>query len=189
MIRATAIVLALAAGVPVMATGAATAAKVDGLPAPMSIESAFSPYAQAQALVLKVIASASSDIRLAAYSFSSPAVLAAKQRGVDVRVLADYRRNRKRINLDALDALAGAGIAVRTIDAYAMHHDKYMVVDGQTVQNGSFNYTHDAAVANSENVLVVWHNVPLAQSYIAHWESRWQRGKDYRPQPLTGSGS
>lgn len=184
MIRATAIVLALAAGVPVIA---------NELPAPVSIESAFSPDAQAQTLVLKVIASASSDIRLAAYSFSSPAVLAAllaaKQRGVDVRVLADYRRNRKRINLDALDALAGAGIAVRTIDVYAMHHDKYIVVDGQTVQNGSFNYTHDAAVSNSENVLVVWRNALLAQSYIAHWESRWQRAKDYRPQSVAGSGS
>lgn len=176
-----AVALCLSAGVPTAAL-AADAAPV------VTIENAFSPDGGAEALVLKVIDGAASSIRLAAYSFSSPhvveALLRARQRGVDVRVLVDARRNARKNSRVALDRLAAAGIPTRLIARYALHHDKYIVADGVTVQNGSFNYTADAATANSENVLVVWHSAPLAQSYLAHWENRWASGVDYVRTPL-----
>ncbi|WP_240317741.1 phospholipase D family protein [Janthinobacterium lividum] len=175
-----AVALCLANGVPPAAL-AADAAPV------VTIENAFSPDGGAEALVLKVIDSAASNIRLAAYSFSSPhvveALLQARQRGVDVRVLADTRRNARKNSRAALDRLVGAGIPTRLISRYALHHDKYIVADGVTVQNGSFNYTADAATANSENVIVVWHSARLAQSYLAHWENRWASGIDYARVP------
>ena len=172
--------LFLAGGVPVPSLAA------DAAPA-VTIENAFSPDGGAEALVLKVIDSASSTIRLAAYSFSSPhvveALLRARQRGVDVRVLVDARRNERKNSRAALNRLVDAGIPTRIISRYALHHDKYLVADGVTVQNGSFNYTADAATANSENVLVVWHSARLAQSYLAHWENRWASGIDYARVP------
>ncbi|PHV22471.1 endonuclease [Janthinobacterium sp. BJB446] len=175
-----AVALCLANGVPVPSLAADAARTV-------TIENAFSPDGGAEALVLKVIDSAASTIRLAAYSFSSPhvveALLRARQRGVDVRVLADTRRNARKNSRAALDRLVGAGIPTRLISRYALHHDKYIVADGVTVQNGSFNYTADAATANSENVLVVWHSERLAQSYLAHWENRWASGIDYARRP------
>lgn len=176
-----AVALCLASCVPPAAL-AADAAPI------VTIENAFSPDGGAEALVLKVIDGAASSIRLAAYSFSSPhvvaALLRARQRGVDVRVLADTRRNARRNSRAALDRLVAAGIPTRLIARYALHHDKYIVADGVTVQNGSFNYTADAATANSENVLVVWHSAALAQSYLAHWENRWASGVDYARTPL-----
>jgi phosphatidylserine/phosphatidylglycerophosphate/cardiolipin synthase-like enzyme len=174
--------LFLAGGVPVPSL-AADAAPV------VTIENAFAPDGGAEALVLKVIDSAASTIRLAAYSLSSPhvvdALLSARQRGVDVRVLVDARRNARKNSRAALNRLAAAGIPTRVISRYALHHDKYIVADGVTVQNGSFNYTADAATANSENVIVVWHSVRLAQSYLAHWENRWASGIDYARAPAT----
>lgn len=176
-----ALALCLASCVPPAAL-AADAAPI------VTIENAFSPDGGAEALVLKVIDGAASSIRLAAYSFSSPhvvaALLRARQRGVDVRVLADTRRNARRNSRVALDRLVAAGIPTRLIARYALHHDKYIVADGVTVQNGSFNYTADAATANSENVLVVWNSAALAQSYLAHWENRWASGVDYARTPL-----
>ena len=57
------------------------------------IESAFSPEAGAEALVLKVINSAQQELRLAAYSYTSlsvtKALVSAKKRGVDVRLVVD----------------------------------------------------------------------------------------------------
>jgi phosphatidylserine/phosphatidylglycerophosphate/cardiolipin synthase-like enzyme len=62
------------------------------------IEIAFSPEAGAEALVLKIISSARQSIRLAGYSFTSPAVVRslmdAKRRGVDVKILLDDKGNR-----------------------------------------------------------------------------------------------
>jgi len=144
------------------------------------IEVAFSPDAGSEALVLKVIDSARSSIRLAGYSFTSPSVVRAltdaKRRGLDVRVLIDDKGNRGKANIAAMNLLVGANIPTKVISTYAIHHDKYIVVDGKHTQTGSFNYSQAAAKSNSENVLVVWSNPKVASTYLAHWESRWAQG-------------
>ncbi|RYF44120.1 MAG: phospholipase D family protein [Comamonadaceae bacterium] len=155
-------------------------AQQGALPSPARTEIAFSPDSGSEALVLKVIGSARSSIRLAAYSFTSPvivrALIEAKRRGVDVRVLLDDRGNRGKANLAAMNLVAGAEIPTRVISAYAIHHDKYIVVDRKHTETGSFNFSQAAANANSENVLVLWDNSQVAATYLKHWESRWAQG-------------
>ena len=159
------------------------------VPATANIETGFSPDAGAEALVLKVINAAQHKLRLQAYSFTSPtvlaALLAARRRGVDVRVVVDHDSNtsddRSGKARHALGALINAGIPTRTIAAYAIHHDKVIIVDGRHVQTGSFNYSTAAAHRNSENVLVIWNNPALAATYLHHWQSRYDQGQDYRP--------
>ena len=46
---------------------------------------------------------------------------------------------------------------MRVINVYPIHHDKVVIVDAETVELGSFNYSDAAAHRNSENVLVNWH--------------------------------
>ncbi|RZL65999.1 MAG: phospholipase D family protein [Variovorax sp.] len=144
------------------------------------VEVAFSPKAGSEALIIKVIDSAHKSLRLAAYSFTSPtivrALINAKRRGVDVRVLIDDKGNRGKSNIAAMNLVVGADIPTRVISTYTIHHDKYIVVDSQHTQTGSFNYSQAAAAANSENVLVVWNNPTVASTYLAHWESRWAKG-------------
>ena len=106
-----------------------------GLITSPSIEVAFSPEAGAEALVVKVLASALQTIRLAGYSFTSPAVvkglLDAKRRGVDVKVLLDDRGNRSAASLLAIKMITEVNISLRVISTYATYHDKYIVVDGK----------------------------------------------------------
>lgn len=113
------------------------------------VEFAFSPNESAEGLVLKVIASAHSELRMLTYSFTSApvtrALLDAKKRGVDVRLVVDYKNNVKEDRSGkakaALGALAVAGIPIRTIAVYPIHHDKAIVVDRSSVETGSFNYS------------------------------------------------
>jgi phosphatidylserine/phosphatidylglycerophosphate/cardiolipin synthase-like enzyme len=146
------------------------------------IEVAFSPEAGSEALVVKVLKSARQTIRLAGYSFTSPAVVKglidAKRRGVDVKALLDDRGNRGQASLVAMRLIADAGIPTRVISAYAIHHDKYIVIDGQHTETGSFNYSQAAARSNSENVLVLWNNPGIARQYLLHWENRWAQGQE-----------
>ncbi|MBN3780508.1 phospholipase D family protein [Burkholderia sp. Ac-20345] len=147
----------------------------------------FSPDGRANELVDATIDSARRSIRLAGYTFTSRDVVArlvaAKARGVDVAVVVDERNNliedRSGRAREALARLVSAGIPTRTIGAYPIHHDKYMVIDGSTVQTGSFNYTESAATRNSENALVLWHCSVMAQAYLDHWQSRWNQGVDF----------
>lgn len=151
-----------------------------GVPPAQAIEVAFSPEAGAEALVLKVIEKAQSDIHLAGYSFTSPAVvrglIEAKRRGVNVRVVLDDHGNRGKANIAAMNLLAGADIPIRVTAAYAIHHDKYIIVDKLHTETGSFNYSQAASRSNSENVIVVWNNSDVARRYLQHWENRWLRG-------------
>lgn len=160
-------------------------ARIDQAPATPQIETGFSPDGDAERLILKVINSAKHDLRLAAYSFTSPkivqALINAKKRGVDVRVVVDDSGPKSKSGIAALNLLAGANIPARTNGEYAIHHDKYIIVDGQHVQTGSFNYSQAAANANSENVIVIWHNPALAASYARHWQSRFAEGVDFKP--------
>lgn len=149
-------------------------------PQGQQIEVAFSPEAGAEALVLKVIGSAHQSLRLAGYSFTSPnvvrALIDARKRGVDVKVLVDDRGNRGKASIAAMNLVAGADIPIKVIATYAIHHDKYIVVDGRHTETGSFNYSQAAARSNSENALVVWNNPRLAADFTAHWDSRWAQG-------------
>ena len=158
------------------------------VPASGTLEVAFSPNEGTEHLVVKVIDSAKSQIRVLAYSFTSApvteALLRAKKRGVDVRIVADEKEN---ISADrsgkaraALSALSTAGVDVRTIRVYPIHHDKVVLVDGQTVELGSFNYSDAAAHRNSENVLVDWGNPQLARLYEAHFERNYAQSTPFQ---------
>lgn len=157
------------------------------VPAAGSIEVAFSPNEGSEALVVKVIDSAKSELMVLAYSFTSApvtaALLRAKKRGVDVHLVADQKNNvsedRSGKSRAALSALVNAGVDVRTISVYPIHHDKVIVADRQTVELGSFNYSDAAARKNSENVLVNWGNPKLAEVYLKHFERNYRQATPY----------
>lgn len=107
-------------------------------------------------------------------------LVAARRRGVDVRVVVDDRGNRSRASQSAMNVVVNAGIPLRTNGQYKIMHDKVIITDGQNVQLGSYNYTRSAAESNSENALVVREVPALAQTYLAHWQSRWDGGKDWQ---------
>jgi phosphatidylserine/phosphatidylglycerophosphate/cardiolipin synthase-like enzyme len=159
------------------------------IPAAGSLEIAFSPNEGTEHLVVKVIDSARSEIRVLSYSFTSApvteALVRARHRGVDVRVVADQKENiaadRSGKAHAALSALAAAGVDVRTISVYPIHHDKVLIVDRQTVELGSFNYSDAAAHKNSENVLVNWGNPKLAAVYLGHFERNYRQARPFTP--------
>ena len=155
-----------------------------------TVSAGFSPDGSAERLVLSTIAGARHSIQLAAYSFTASAVakalIAAHKRGVNVRVLLDWKTNfedDRRYARHAVNALLLAGVTVRSIDVYPIFHDKFMVIDGRSVQTGSYNYSVSAARYNAENVLVVRNDPALAETYARHWETNWQLGRVVKPSP------
>ncbi|BDO22660.1 Endonuclease [Klebsiella pneumoniae] len=148
-----------------------------------SIETGYSPEGTALQLVLKTINSAQQEIRLMGYSFTSPEVVSAlvraKHRGVDVKIVLDEKGNRSKASQAAMNVVVNAGIPLRTNGHYAIMHDKVIIVDNHTVESGSFNMTRSASSRNSENVLVI-NDVPeVAQTYLQHWQSRWDGGTEW----------
>ncbi|WP_236250963.1 phospholipase D family protein [Jeongeupia sp. HS-3] len=121
-----------------------------------------------------------------AYSFTAPdimqALAAAQARGVDVRVVIDKKRNLGKPSQKAMQYVASHGVQLRIDDHYNIQHDKVIIVDGKTVETGSFNYAPSAETENSENVIVLRDMPDITRQYVAHWQSRWDQGVPYTPQ-------
>ncbi len=154
------------------------------------VEMAFSPDGGGEQLVTKVIQSATTSLHVMAYSFTSSAVtraiLDAKARnsGMPILVVVDYKNN---VGQDqsgkaraALSALHNAGIQVRTVKTFAIHHDKVVIADGRTVQTGSFNYSAAAQKSNSENVVVLWNSVAVARPFLDHFSRNFEAGEPWQ---------
>lgn len=143
----------------------------------------FSPEGSARVLVLKTIGSAQESIQMLAYAFQAKdiaqALVDAAKRGVRVQVVIDKRRNLGAASRKAMDLVVRNGVALRTNDHFHLHHDKTIIVDGATVETGSFNFAPSAEMTNSENVVVIQGMPEVARQYIEHWQSRWDLGEPY----------
>lgn len=146
------------------------------LPAQGTIEVAFSPADDPQALLLRVIDGARQSVRVQAYVFTSRAIaqglIEAHRRGVRVEVLADARMNR-RDKGNVMPSLLEAGIPVAFETAYAAAHNKVLIVDAGsaacTLVTGSYNFTWSANHRNAENVLVSRGDCALVDVYLDNW--------------------
>ena len=55
--------------------------------------------------------------------------------------------------------------------------DKFIVVDGETVETGSFNFTAGAEKRNAENVVVL-NDPAIAEQYGREWERLWSQSEE-----------
>lgn len=148
-----------------------------------SVQVGFSPEGSARTLVLNTINSAQHTIRMSGYSFTAAdiarALANAEKRGVDVKIILDDKGNHSRYSQAAMNIVVNAGVGVRTTDTYKIHHDKILIIDSNTVETGSFNYTKAAEESNSENAVVLQDMPEVANVYLKHWTSRWETGQDW----------
>ena len=152
-----------------------------------TVEVAFTPWDDAEGLIVRTLLSAQSTVRVQAYVFTSRniavALMAAKDRGVDVQMMADKESVKAESSLVPL--IAQSGVPVRLETRYAIAHNKIMVVDGETahpaVITGSFNFTFAAQARNAENLLVIRDNLPLAKHYSDNWQRHWEEAAPYNP--------
>ena len=105
-----------------------------------------------------------------AYSFTSKpiaeALVNAKRRGVEVRVILD--RSQKSEKYSSADFVAHAGIETKSDEKHAIAHNKIMLIDSETIITGSFNFTTAAEEHNAENLLVI-HSAELLKQYADNW--------------------
>jgi phosphatidylserine/phosphatidylglycerophosphate/cardiolipin synthase-like enzyme len=163
----------------------------DAMPQPAvaqgTLQAAFSPWDDVESLVVATIDGARKQVLVQAYLLTSKKIaatlIAAKRRGIDVRVLADARQS-DGTESSKLAAIAAAGVPVWLETKYQNAHNKVIVIDTGTSQattiTGSFNFTWSAQNKNAENILVVRNNPALASRYALNWERHRQEAEPYK---------
>jgi len=128
------------------------------------------------------IDAARQSLLIQAYNFTEPrivaAIIAAHRRGVSVEVIVDKITARQRG--EGVDAVAAAGIPTFVDRTPRIAHNKVMVIDGETVLTGSFNWSVSAERYNAENLLAV-HSTVLARYYTANFSRRRAASVTYAP--------
>lgn len=156
-------------------TGAVHAAP---LAASGTIEPIFTPGGDAEGAIVRALVEAKHSVQVQAYLLTSRPVvyglIEAKQRGVDVEVLAD-RAMMKKGEHSLIPQLVAHQIPVWIEVRYAIAHNKIMIIDGEngddaTLITGSFNFTHAAQARNAENLLVLRGNPALVSAYRDNWQ-------------------
>jgi len=92
-------------------------------------------------------------------------------------------KSQKTEKYSSADFLAHAGIPVQIDAAHAIAHNKVMVIDGETVITGSFNFTKAAKERNAENLLVI-RSKELAAKYLENWQLHAKHSERYDGQRL-----
>lgn len=132
----------------------------------------FSPRGGCTDAIVASISSAKKSILVQAYSFTSApiaaALKAAHDRGVDVRVFLDKSQKTERYS--GLTFFVHAGVPAWIDPEHAIAHNKIMIIDGETVITGSFNFTKAAEQSNAENLLII-KDQGLAKLYADNWNS------------------
>ena len=141
---------------------------VDGIP----MEVYFSPDDGVLSLLLALVNAAQHSVDFMAYSFTSDelaqALLERAAAGVQVRGVFEADQYSSNIGTE-FDRLWAAGLAV-TLDGNPDHmHHKVLIIDGQIVVTGSYNFSANAEERNDENVLVIY-STAVADQFLAEFE-------------------
>ena len=148
---------------------------------PKDLHAFFSPNGGCTDAVISALGDAKKTVLVQAYSFTSApiaeALVEAKKRGVDVQVILDKSQRTERYS--GVTFLANGGIPVFIDADHRIAHNKVMIIDGQTVITGSFNFTKSAETGNAENVLLILHAPELAKRYGDNWKEHLAHSKKY----------
>jgi len=138
----------------------------------------FTPPSDVAAAVIEVIDSSKTEVLVQAYGFThngiAQALLRAHARGVQVKVLLDAKTDST--NRYVTELLQAQQIPLRLDGGHAIAHNKVIVVDGELVITGSFNFTNSAQTRNAENLLVL-KSSGLAESYKVNWQTHWSHSR------------
>lgn len=108
------------------------------------------------------------------------ALIAARDRGVKVRVIIDESHVYPRADTQIKRLIqAGDGIEVRTLRgtrSYGVNHNKITIHDKTLVTSGSYNWTFGSTFSNYENMIVMRH--PLyVKGYVDYFEWMWSKAR------------
>lgn len=136
------------------------------------IEVYFSPQDGTLGHILELVSTARENIDFLAYSFTSDELAEALigRAGSGVRVKGVFDEDQYHSNAGTeFDQLVRAGIDVRLDGNERLMHHKVIIIDGEIVITGSYNFSNNAEYNNDENTLII-HNRDIATQFLDNFQ-------------------
>lgn len=149
-----------------------------------TVEVYYAPEDEPLTRLVKFYDHATRYIYVAVYGLTSPlavkGLVAAKKRGIDVRIITDRERLNDQKQQAAVETLHLAGIPILVNQHDGLMHFKQVVIDDELNASGSMNYTGSGNRYNDERLDVIRdHAISLKarDKFLAMWKD----GQRYRP--------
>jgi phosphatidylserine/phosphatidylglycerophosphate/cardiolipin synthase-like enzyme len=145
-------------------------------PATNALESFFSPNGGVATRIVQEIQRAQTSIDIAIYTFTqneiAGALIAAKNRGVAIRIIADSEQATA-VGSEIV-RMETAGFQVKRTAGLGsgIMHNKYAIFDSQALLTGSYNWSGNAETRNFENAVFI-HDAATIAAYQANFNRIW----------------
>jgi phosphatidylserine/phosphatidylglycerophosphate/cardiolipin synthase-like enzyme len=140
------------------------------------VETYFSPEDETLARLVDLVNRATESVHFLAFSFTSDdlaaAISAANDRGVLVQGVMDASQATGNQGGE-YQAFLARGIDVRLDGEGGSMHHKVLIIDGEIVVTGSYNFSASAEEHNDENTLVIYDSA-LAELYMDEFWRVWE---------------
>lgn len=142
-----------------------------------TLESFFSPNGGTAARIVQEIERTQTSIDIAIYSFTrneiADALIAAKNRGVAIRIIADSGQAPG--SGSEIARLEAAGFRLKRtagISGSGIMHNKYAIFDGGVLLTGSYNWSTNAEENSFENAMFI-RNAAAISAYQVNFDAIW----------------
>lgn len=133
--------------------------------------------------LIDVINSSKNNLDIAIYSITKKeivnAIIKAKNRGVNVRIITDKQESSNKAQNKELALLKKADIPIKINSHSGLMHLKVTIADKKVVTTGSYNYTEGATNLNDE-VLVVIQDSSSALDFDKEFERMWNDDSNFK---------
>ena len=141
----------------------------------------FSPNGGCTEAIIREIQNAKTSIYVQAAQFTSApiakALVAAHNRGVDVRVILDGRKDDS--DHSQVDRLVDGGVPAFADEKHHTAHNKVMLIDHHLLFTGSFNFTKESESENAENLLRIDNKPNLFEAYEENFKAHLAHSTPY----------
>src|SRR5215212_9774589 len=138
----------------------------------------FSPGTDCGQLIIDKVRGAQRHVYVQAYSFTSDRIAKVlnevHKRGVDVKVILDDDKADKK---SELDFLSRKGIETYLDSKHEKAHSKVILIDGQTIITGSFNFSDKDEEQKADNLVVIEGKSKLVEAYEANFRAHLGHSK------------
>lgn len=152
----------------------------------LTLEVWYAPEDEPLKHVVRLYDRATRYIFVSVYGLTSPmavkALVEAKKRGLDVRVITDRQRLEDGKQQAAVSALRLAGVPVRVNRHENLMHLKQVVIDDEVNTNGSMNHTTSGNRYNDERLDIIRDHatsVKAREKFLSLWKDQ-QRFRPWR---------
>lgn len=140
------------------------------------VESYFSPSNDCEEHIIYNIDNTSHTLKVAIYSITSPkifqAIIRAKDRGVNIKILAD--RSQAGLRSSWVASLYQKGIKIRVHSKGGLMHNKFAIFDNKIFMTGSYNWTNGAKKRNAENCVFIFDEPEETDKFIYQFDYLWK---------------